>query len=73
MAIRRPNRWRELVEKVLVPTPRPGDIVIMDNLGAPKAKAARQLIAAGAMSSSFCLKYSPNLNPIEQVFTKITS
>jgi hypothetical protein len=36
--------FRTYVEKVLVPTLRPGDIVIMDNLGSPKAKAMRQLI-----------------------------
>ena len=52
------------------PTLRPGDIVIMDNLGSHKAKAVRQLIrAAGA--KLFLPKYSPDLNPIEQVFAKL--
>jgi hypothetical protein len=47
--------FRTYVEKVLVPTLRPGDIVIMDNLGSHKAKAVRQLIrAAGAKLSSSC-------------------
>jgi transposase len=59
------------VEKVLLPTLRPGDIVIMDNLGSHKGKIIRQLIrSAGAML--FLLpKYSPDLNPIEQVFAKL--
>jgi transposase len=52
------------------PTLRPGDIVIMDNLGSHKAKAVRQLIRAGA-KLFFLPKYSPDPNPIEQVFAKL--
>jgi len=48
---------------------RPGDIVIMDNLGRHKAKAVRQLIRA-AGTKLFLPKYSPDLDPIEQVFAK---
>ena len=62
---------RIYVEKVLVPTLRPGDIVIMDNLGSHKAKAVRQLIRAAGAKLFFLPKYSPDLNPIEQVFAKL--
>jgi transposase len=59
------------VEKVLVPTLRPGDIVIMDNLGSHKSKAVRQLIRAAGAKLFFLPKYSPDLNPIEQLFAKL--
>lgn len=59
------------VEKILVPTLRPGDIVIMDNLGSHKGKAIRRLIRAAGAKLLFLPKYSPDLNPIEQVFAKL--
>ena len=59
------------VERVLLPTLRPGDIVIMDNLGSHKGKAARQLIRSAGAKLFFLPKYSPDLNPIEQVFAKL--
>ena len=58
------------VEKVLVPTLRPGDIVIMDNLGSHKGKAVRRAIRAAGARLFFLPKYSPDLNPIEQFFAK---
>ena len=63
--------FRLYVERVLVPTLRPGDIVIMDNLGSHKGKAVRQLIRAAGAKLFFLPKYSPDLNPIEQVFAKL--
>ena len=74
VAARRPDQRRELqtyVEKVLVPTLRPGDIVIMDNLGSHKGNAVRRLIRAAGAKLIFLPKYSPDLNPIEQVFAKL--
>ena len=59
------------VEKVLVPTLRLGDIVIMDNLGSHKGKAIRRLIRSAGAKLIFLPKYSPDLNPIEQVFAKL--
>ena len=59
------------VEKVLLPTLRPGDIVIMDNLGSHKGKAVRRLIRSAGAKLLFLPKYSPDLNPIEQVFAKL--
>jgi transposase len=63
--------FRIYVENVLVPTLRPGDIVIIDNLGSHKGKAVRQLIRAARAKLFFLPKYSPDLNPIEQVFAKL--
>ena len=63
--------FRTYVERVLVPTLRPGDIVVMDNLGSHKGKAVRALIRAAGAKLLFLPKYSPDLNPIEQVFAKL--
>ena len=63
--------FRTYVAKVLLPTLRPGDIVVMDNLGSHKGKAVRQLIRSVGAKLFFLPKYSPDLNPIEQVFAKL--
>lgn len=55
----------------LVPALRPGDIVIMDNLGSHKASAIRTAINAAGARLWFLPPYSPDLNPIEQTFAKI--
>jgi transposase len=65
------DSFRLYVEKVLLPTLRPGDIVVMDNLGSHKSKAVRQLIRAAGTKLFFLPKYSPDLNPIEQAFAKL--
>jgi transposase len=59
------------VEQILVPTLRPGDIVIIDNLGSHKGKAVRRAIRAAGARLFFLPPYSPDLNPIEQVFAKL--
>jgi transposase len=59
------------VEQFLVPTLKPGDIVIMDNLGSHKGKAVRKAIRAVGARLLFLPPYSPDLNPIEQVFSKL--
>ena len=63
--------FRTYVEQVLVPTLKPGDIVVMDNLGSHKSKAVRQAIRAAGAKLFFLPKYSPDLNPIEQLFAKL--
>ena len=63
--------FRAYVEQVLVPTLRPGDIVIMDNLGSHKGTAIRRAIRAVDARLVFLPPYSPDLNPIEQVFAKL--
>ena len=59
------------VEEVLVPTLKPGDIVIIDNLGSHKGKAVRRAIRAAGAKLFFLPKYSPDLNPIEKFFAKL--
>jgi transposase len=63
--------FRTYVEKVLLPTLRPGDIVVLDNLGSHRGKAVRHLIRSAGAKLFFLPKYSPDLNPIEQVFAKL--
>ena len=65
------ERFRAYVEQFLVPTLTPGDVVIADNLGSHKAKAVRAAIRAAGAHLLFLPKYSPDLNPIEQVFAKL--
>ena len=62
---------RTYVENVLVPTLSKGDIVILDNLGSHKAPAIRNAIKAAGTRLFFLPAYSPDLNPIEQVFAKL--
>lgn len=59
------------VEQCLVPTLSPGDVVVLDNLSSHKAKAVRQAIRAVGARLIFLPPYSPDLNPIEQVFAKL--
>ena len=59
------------VEQHLAPTLRPGDLVILDNLGSHKGKAVRRAIRQAGARLWFLPPYSPDLNPIEQAFAKI--
>ena len=59
------------VEHALVPTLAKGDVVVMDNLGSHKGKAVRQAIRKAGAHLLFLPPYSPDLNPIEQVFAKL--
>jgi transposase len=59
------------VEQVLVPTLKPGDVVIIDNLGSHKGKAVRRAIRTAGAKLFFLPAYSPDLNPIEQFFAKL--
>jgi len=63
--------FKTYVEKVLTPTLHPGDLVIMDNLSSHKGKAVRQAIREAGAKLFFLPKYSPDMNPIEQVFAKL--
>lgn len=58
-------------QQMLVPTLSPGDIVIMDNLGSHKGQAVRRAIRSAGAKLFFLPPYSPDLNPIEQVFAKL--
>jgi transposase len=59
------------VEQALVPSLKPGDIVVIDNLGSHKGKAVRHAIRTAGAKLFFLPPYSPDLNPIEQVFAKL--
>ena len=65
------ERFLAYVEQFLVPTLKRNDIVVLDNLGAHKGKAVRNAIKAAGARLLFLPKYSPDLNPIEQLFAKI--
>ncbi len=65
------ERFLAYVEQFLAPTLSPGDIVIMDNLGSHKGQAVRRAIRAAGAKLFFLPPYSPDLNPIEQVFAKL--
>ena len=59
------------VEKVLVPSLEPGQIVVMDNLGAHRPKRIRELIEQQGCELLYLPAYSPDYNPIEEAFAKI--
>ncbi len=59
------------IEKVLVPTLRPGEIVIMDNLPAHKPLAIKAAIERAGAELRYLPKYSPDFNPIEMAFSKL--
>jgi transposase len=59
------------VERVLAPTLRPGQVVVMDNLSAHKGKRAKELVEERGCQLLYLPPYSPDLNPIEEAFAKI--
>ena len=61
------ERFHAYVEQFLGPTLKPGDVVILDNLGSHKGKAVRKAIRDVGARLVFLPKYSPDLNPIERV------
>jgi transposase len=64
-------RFLAYVEQMLVPTLSPGEIVLMDNLGSHKRAGVRKAIEAAGAAVCFLPAYSPDLDPIEQVFAKL--
>jgi transposase len=63
--------FKAYVSQVLVPALRPGDIVVMDNLSAHKSEDIRLAIEAAGAGLRYLPPYSPDLNPIEQAFSKL--
>jgi transposase len=63
--------FESFVEFVLLPELHPGDVVIMDNLSSHKRQRTRELIESTGAKLVFLPPYSPDLNPIEMVFSKI--
>lgn len=63
--------FKSWVEQHLAPTLRPGDLVIMDNLASHKVAGIRQAIENANAQVCYLPPYSPDLNPIETVFSKL--
>lgn len=61
------------VEQFVVPELRPGDVVVMDNLSAHKQASIRSLIQSAGADLVYLPPYSPDLNPIEMVWSKVKS
>jgi transposase len=65
------NVFETYVERVLAPTLRKGQVVIMDNLSAHKGERIRELIELRGCELLYLPPYSPDLNPIEEAFSKM--
>ncbi len=63
--------FRAYVEQMLAPALSPGDVLVMDNLAAHKVAGVREAIQAVGASALYLPPYSPDLNPIEQLFAKL--
>jgi transposase len=59
------------VQHVLVPELKPGDVVILDNLQPHKAKGGREMIEAAGAKLLYLPPYSPDFNPIENMWSKV--
>ena len=65
------ERFKVYVEQFPIPTLKPGDVVILDNLGSHKGKAVRRAVRDVGARLVFLPKYSPDLNPNKQAFAKL--
>jgi len=65
------NAFLAYVEQVLAPSLKPGDIVVLDNLSAHKVPSVREAIEAAGARLLYLPPYSPDFNPIEQLFAKL--
>lgn len=63
--------FRAYVEKALVPDLRPGDVVVLDNLGSHTVAGVREAVERAGCRLLFLPPYSPDLNPIENAFSKL--
>jgi transposase len=65
------NAFLAYVEQILAPSLRPGDSVVLDNLSAHKVPGVREAIEAAGARLLYLPAYSPDFNPIEQLFAKL--
>ena len=63
--------FKQYLKEILGPSLKPGDIVIMDNLSCHKVKGVRELIETTGAHLEYLPPYSPDLNPIEKMWSKI--
>jgi transposase len=74
LAVEGPTRrevFEAYLERVLAPSLRPGQVVLMDNLSAHKGGRVREIIKSAGCELLYLPPYSPDLNPIEQAFSKV--
>ncbi len=65
------ERFVKYLKETLLPTLRPGDIVVMDNMRSHHVKAVRELLEAAGMKVLYLPPYSPDFNPIEKMWSKL--
>lgn len=65
------DAFEAFVEQVLIPALKPGDVVMMDNLSSHNGGSVRALIEATGVEVRYLPSYSPDLNPIEMIFSKV--
>jgi transposase len=65
--------FRAYGEQILVPTLRPGDSVVMDNLASHQVAGVREAIEAAGCTLRYLPPYSPDFNPIEQAFSRLNA
>jgi transposase len=65
------HAFQAYVDQVLVPELKPGDVVIMDNLGSHKGAGVRAAIETAGAKLLYLTPYSPDFNPIENAFAKL--
>ena len=63
--------FRAYIEQCLAPTLKPGEIVVLDNVSTHKVKGVAEAIEAAGATLRYLPQYSPDLNPIEQAFSKL--
>ena len=63
--------FRAYIEQMLAPTLRRGDVIVMDNVATHRVSGIREAITAAGASLLYLPSYSPDLNPIEQLFAKL--
>jgi transposase len=63
--------FRIYVEQILLPSLRPGDIVVMDNLSPHKSEPTLERMTQAGVQVLFLPAYSPDLNPIEKMWSKL--
>ncbi len=67
------ERFITYLRKTLIPTLRPGDIVVMDNMRSHHVKAVGELLRQNSIIPLYLPPYSPDLNPIEMMWSKMKS
>ena len=65
------EKFKDYLRDCLVPKLRQGDVVIMDNLRSHKVQGVKELLESAGASALYLPPYSPDLNPIEQMWSKV--